>query len=252
MKKFAIFMALAMPLALVSCGDENENTDVTLDQNKLEISYNSTGELKASEKGGSWSSDNDFIATVENGKVTAKHVGSTNITYTKDGSTAVCQVTVSPIYTNFTFPVMNWGASKAGVKAEVPASLTLYQDSDDTLAYTTGGGMPFYVYSFVNAALASSSISLNISEDDAFTAFYEQYFYYIKDDEDGEGMIYADAYTLSDAETAMVYSPLFDEAGDISSTIAVFSKVQHTKSGEGYVDIDLVKANKDAARQMAK
>lgn len=254
MKKIALMLALAMPLTFASCGDEeNDEKVVSLDKTSVEISYKATNDLKASEKGGTWGSDNEFVATVDNnGKITAKHVGSTVITYTKDGASATCNVKVTPVYTDFTFPVMNWGLSKTGVKSEVPNTLTLYVDDDSTLAYTTNGVMPFYVYTFVNNALASSSLSLDIADDDNFTRYFEQYFQYIKDDENGEGLVYADANTLTDAETALVYSPLFDENGDVSSTIAVFSKVQHSRSGEGTIDIDVVKANKNVAREMAK
>lgn len=44
-----------------------------------------------------WSSDNEQVATVENGKVTAVGAGTTTITVeTKDGEfTATCEVTVS-------------------------------------------------------------------------------------------------------------------------------------------------------------
>lgn len=252
MKKFALMLALAMPLAFTSCGDENESS-VSLDKTSTEITYKSTDQVKASEKGGTWGSDNEFVATVDNnGKITAQHVGTTVISYTKDGASASCKVTVTPLYTDYTLPVLNWGASLSSVKSEVPSTLSLYKEDDTTLAYTTNGNMPFYVYTFVNKALASSSLTLGIADDDNFTRYFEQYFKYISDDEEGEGLIYANGESLSTAETALVYSPLFDTAGDVSSTIAVFSKIEHTKAGEAFVNMDAIKANKNVAREMAK
>ncbi len=45
-----------------------------------------------------WSSDKPEVATVENGKVTAKAAGTATITATADGKSATCTVTVTRPY----------------------------------------------------------------------------------------------------------------------------------------------------------
>jgi len=78
-------------------------TDVSLDKDTLSLYIGGSETLtaiitpdNASNKSLTWSSDNQNVATVENGKVTAKAAGTATITVTtEDGSkTATCQVTV--------------------------------------------------------------------------------------------------------------------------------------------------------------
>ena len=79
-------------------------TGVTLDQTSLTLKQGKTATLKATvapsdaaNKAISWSTSNDSVATVDNGKVTAVGEGNATITVTTEdgGFTATCQVTVA-------------------------------------------------------------------------------------------------------------------------------------------------------------
>ena len=91
-----------------------------------------------------WSSSNTSVATVSNGKVTAKKSGSATITVkTSNGKTTSCKVTVKPAPTS--------------VKIN-PSSLTLGKGESYTLSETTNSG------SYANAAnLKWSSSNTNVA-----------------------------------------------------------------------------------------
>lgn len=98
-------------------------TGVTLDKSTLELEADETATLtatiapnNASNKGVTWTSSDDDVATVENGVVKAVAVGTARITVTtKDGSyTATCDVTVTaaPVATALLdFTTNDWGIS---------------------------------------------------------------------------------------------------------------------------------------------
>jgi len=106
-KIFAIAMAA---LALVGCKNNPENSSsdqdpqvtvksITLDQEVLQIKKGETAELKATvdPKGAAdvkWQSSDEKVATVIDGIVTAREVGTAYIVATADTKTARCKVTV--------------------------------------------------------------------------------------------------------------------------------------------------------------
>lgn len=79
----------------------NPCTGITLDKDTLTIARGETDTLTATVEPADttdtivWSSENDGIATVENGVVTAVGLGETTITATCGGKTASCKVTVT-------------------------------------------------------------------------------------------------------------------------------------------------------------
>ncbi len=111
-----IFMASLMMIFMISCQKDSESGDinvtgVTLDKITLTLAVNSTGTLTATVEpsdatntGVIWSSSDEGVATITNGKVIALSAGSTTVTVTTDeGSfTATCAVTVSAASTECT------------------------------------------------------------------------------------------------------------------------------------------------------
>lgn len=95
----------AIPVVSTSCGE------VHVSSIKLDDSINVTlGEIhklvptilpeNATDKSVTWSSDNESVATIQNGIINAKAIGTANITVTTNdgGLTATCAVTVSPVH----------------------------------------------------------------------------------------------------------------------------------------------------------
>lgn len=77
-------------------------TKITLDKSSATLKTGETLILKATVtpagKNLSWSSSKPAVATVENGKVTAKAAGETTITVTAEGKTATCVIKVTAAY----------------------------------------------------------------------------------------------------------------------------------------------------------
>lgn len=234
MKKLAWMLALAMPFAIASCGDDDP-TDITLDATSITLDYGTDKALTASEKNCTWGSDNEFVATVDkDGKVEAKHVGTATITVTKDGASASCKVTVVPTNTNFTLPILNWGASVATVKDAVPSSLTLYSENNDEgatyLSYITSAnasGMPIYGYGFVNDALFVSSFSVSPDMDNNLNlyGFLEQYYEEYETTEE-DSIIFLDGNNRTDANLQVEY----DYDPDKEIVFVSFLPIEHTKA----------------------
>lgn len=189
MKKFLILAAL--PLMLAACGnDDDEPKTVTLDYTELGVNYDAEAKLKASEKNCTWTSNNEFVATVDNdGTVKGIHVGKAVITVTsKDGATAKCNVTVNPTNTNFQLPYLSFGATRQQVIEEMKTSawdnFSQDYDDDDSLGYLSNAndGFPSYSYAFnANGRLASAAMIMPVSMDDAergwdFYGFLLQYY----------------------------------------------------------------------------
>lgn len=109
MKKILYFAAVLFGLSIISCEKEPDPvpvpvTGITIDITSLALTEGETAILSASvvpdnadNKGISWSSSDESVASVSDGMVTALAPGSATITAMSDdgGKTATCSVTVS-------------------------------------------------------------------------------------------------------------------------------------------------------------
>lgn len=226
MKKFALLFAIVLPMAFASCSNDDP---VTLDPTDATIDYGQTVTIKASNKGGSWKSSNDFVAKVEGGVVTGMHVGQATIQYKKDESTALCTIMVNPTNNNYPWPCTDFGASVETVKWYMNrlGGYTLVLDENTVLGYATTAtnGFPLYVYTFDEGALFGCSIS--VLEDDGadLLEWVEQYFAEVAETE--TGWIYADAYSILDSNNAVVFEPNVEA----ETWQAIFLPVDHSKAG---------------------
>ena len=84
-------------------------TSITLDQTSLDLKEGETATLtatvkpdNATDKAVAWTSSNDKVATVKDGKVTAVKEGTATITATAGDKTATCKVTVEKNFVEVT------------------------------------------------------------------------------------------------------------------------------------------------------
>ncbi|MDE6339157.1 MAG: hypothetical protein K2K97_05150, partial [Muribaculaceae bacterium] len=192
MKKIVWALALVAPMMLASCENENE---VTLDQNSLELNYKANATLTPSEKNGTWKSDNEFVASVDNGKVIANHVGETIITYTTTKGSATCAVKVNPTNKKFMLPLLNWGSSFTSIQSLMSDAYFSYDansssEADGLLYFDTkpqaataglnvyGDGMPWYLYRFTNNRMSSASVTVPLDQTvfNDYIDWIEQYY----------------------------------------------------------------------------
>ena len=215
MKKFFVAMAFALPLIFTSCDKTEEPISLpsSVDVNIYES--------HAMEVSGTWTSSNEFVATVDKKGV---------ITVVDGGRPASCKVNVKPVNTSYTFPAMIWGADVATVKS-FNNHLTLLEELEEEgvcyLTYLSGSTFPGYVYYIPEVSgLILSSIVIDINETEAWEKFMYQYFADIEEDEEWFYLI--NGNTEAEATLAVQYG--WNDEDSIIATFAPFT--EETRSGD--------------------
>lgn len=237
MKKFAWMLAMVLPmgLAFTSCG-EDDNEGLTLDKTSVEVDYQKDVTLKASEGKCTWTSSNDFVASVDkDGKVVANHVGEAIITATKDGEAATCKVVVKATDNAYVMPVTAWGESMANVEnamGDAYVKNTAASDAESLFFGTkTDLGFPWYIYIFENGKLTSSSLTVELDDElkavDTMADYLEQRFKLIEFNETTMVSTYANAETVATATNIVRVQP----SDDLETYMAVFTANTDTKAG---------------------
>ena len=140
MKKNLIYLLfIAMAVLMCSCGDD-------ADEPALKDQVMFVGETyKILDNSWNWSSENKLIASVSQGIVTAKLVGTTRIH--KEDGTKSFQVTVKPRYYYFSEPCIQWGANMDAVRTYMFSYR--FSDGDESMiSYYGTNKEDFYSYLF--------------------------------------------------------------------------------------------------------
>lgn len=115
MKKI-LFLSLAT-LLMAGCS-KDDGAKLSLSTNSVSLYSEDTEKVTASEKV-TWSSDDEFVATIDNdGTITGEHVGKTIITATSNNGEDKCAVEVKAKYNTYTEPIFEFGASKSTIKSK--------------------------------------------------------------------------------------------------------------------------------------
>lgn len=134
-------MCLALTLGLTACaGGSKETSAITLDKTTLAIERFDTATITATVEGTSdavvWSSDNEAVATVSDGVVTAVSAGVATITAKAGEASATCAVTVTD---SGYFPVLNTGKTELTLTEAATFTLTpnvTFRGNDVTASFT--------------------------------------------------------------------------------------------------------------------
>lgn len=151
-KFFAIIAAvcLALTLGLTACGESK--TSVTLDKTALAIERFDTATITATVEGRTgevvWSSDNEGVATVSGGVVTAVAAGVATITAKVGDASATCAVTVTD---SGYFPVLNTGKSELSLIESATYTLT------PSVTFRGNGVTASFTYEVADSAVATVS-----------------------------------------------------------------------------------------------
>ena len=175
MKKLLLLTLLILPLAIASCGSDNDEPNYS----NQTLTVGSVYSIPGGSTG--WTSDNELIASVSTAGVKAEHVGET---YIRNGNKSF-KVTVTPKYNTFIEPYMNFGASKSSVK-NFMNGYELNRETSDAIMYDGKFPVMYYLYSFKNAALNISSAIIkatSVNTDD-MVAFLQERYVYVTMDED--------------------------------------------------------------------
>ena len=151
-KFFAIIAAvcLALTLGLTACGESKAS--VTLDKTALAIERFDTATITANVEGTTdavvWSSDNEGVATVSGGVVTAVAAGVATITAKVGDASATCAVTVTD---SGYFPVLNTGKSELSLIESATYTLT------PSVTFRGNGVTASFTYEVADSAVATVS-----------------------------------------------------------------------------------------------
>ncbi len=242
MKKFLVALAIVLPFVMTSCTDDEP---INL-PSSIEINVDGQKDLDTK---GTWTSSNEFVATVDkNGKVTAHHVGETVLNVKNGLESASVTVVVNPTNTSYTLPLMSWGADVATVKAGNTSYTLLDEVVDEegtVLSYLTGENYPGYIYVFTSAeGLTGTAIVVDINDSDNFEDFLYQY--YADFDEDEEWYYLLNANTYEDATVAVQYG-----LNDENSLMAAFVPLtESTRSSDLKSMFENIKFNKSVFKNV--
>ena len=191
MKKLLIILSLVVvALAVVSCGNDNEDEPNYTNQSLV------VGQTYAIPGGSTgWKSDNELIASVSSNVVKAEHVGETTI---RNGAKSF-KVTVKGMYNTYKEPCMQWGASTSTVKSFM-SGYTLSSEQSDFLIYNGRSPVSLIAYSFKYGGLTLSSLVIPIGavSIDELVAFMAERYLYVTQDEANNyfGFITADKKSI--------------------------------------------------------
>lgn len=161
-----VLLAAVFALAGVSffsCRSSNDDEPFTMDERAITIQngdkYTITHTGKAS-----WSSEDNFVASVNDGEVTANHVGETAIYAMSGGSKSKCNVTVRGSYNYFREPLCKLNATPEDVMRYETRSLDTKKSDRTTLIYypAMNENIDVVAYTFKNDKLESAFVAMTM------------------------------------------------------------------------------------------
>ncbi len=199
---------------LVSCGDDGPSfPDQTLFVGKTYV-------IPGDSEG--WTSDNEFIASVENGVVTAERVGETIISNGYDSF----KVRVKGYYDTYVEPCVDWGASKSAVK-KIMSGYTILDEDEESLFYDSKYKEFCTYYIFKNRKLYLSSVVFDTSDvdDDELLSFLDERYVYLGYDDEGYYYISPDletgvALSSGTINSMSIYLVVYVDASSATSSSA--------------------------------
>lgn len=110
-------------------------------------------------KGLTWTSSNDLIATLKDGKLEAKLVGKATLT----SSAGSFSVTVLPVHTLFTEPCLDFGIPRSAARSRMERYFEFLESSGNTDFYEGKGIVYLYGCHFENNLLKMSIATFKLS-----------------------------------------------------------------------------------------
>lgn len=164
MKKVLLAAVFALAgVSFFSCSSSNDDEPFTMNERAITIQkgdkYTITHTGKAS-----WSSEDNFVASVNDGEVTANHVGETAIYAMSGGSKSQCNVTVRGSYNYFREPLCKLNATPEDVMRYETRSLDIKKSDRTTLIYypAMNENIDVVAYTFKNDKLESAFVAMTM------------------------------------------------------------------------------------------
>lgn len=161
-----VLLAAVFALAGVSffsCRSSNDDEPFTMDERAITI-QNGDKYTITHTGNASWSSEDNFVASVNDGEVTANHVGETAIYAMSGGSKSKCNVTVRGSYNYFREPLCKLNATPEDVMRYETRSLDTKKSDRTTLIYypAMNENIDVVAYTFKNDKLESAFVAMTM------------------------------------------------------------------------------------------
>lgn len=169
--------AFILPLIFAGCSDDDKKeTLFSLSDESVSLHVDEEY-LLSSTKEAKWTCDNPFVVSANNSnyqtetRIKAKHVGKATIAVvTREGEKGECQVEVLPMYTTYREPVLEFGASKATIKAK--ENRVLLQEKTNSLGYRgEDNAVQAVFYLLENNKMTSVAVAASFSKTKEVTNF---------------------------------------------------------------------------------
>lgn len=172
MKKVFYFLLMLMAVVSLSACSSDDDGDDNFSINEKSVSLKArTGEttLESTAKGVTWNSENTYIAVVnQSGKVTALHVGETNIVASKGSRTLKCHITVTPNYETYVEPITEFGKSRSYIVQKLGSpDREATNDGREMIYYGQTDSYQVTGYTFENDKLVNCTVALQFDIDKA-------------------------------------------------------------------------------------
>lgn len=191
MKKIESIILLSLIALIVSTVSScSKDDDDNLKFQDVSITAGSTKALSTG-KDLKWTSENDYIATISNGEIEAKRVGEVKMASEK----GTFKVKVTPQYSYFNEPYMQFGASMQNVK-DAMKGYTLVSEQSKALVYEGHGYTSLIMYSFEDSKLKYSYIMTKSTYSTEVANWTAERYIYVTNTTDYIGMVSVDMQTL--------------------------------------------------------
>ena len=158
-----IQVSFSVPVSSVSLN----KSETTLTVGATEALVATVAPANATDKTVSWSSSNTSVATVSDGTVTAKGVGTTTITATAGGKSATCTVTVTPILVSSITLSSSTASVNVGSTVTLTATATPTNAADKTVSWSSSNtGVATVSSSGVVTGVASGTATITATAND--------------------------------------------------------------------------------------
>lgn len=165
MKKVLLVSMVALAGVSLSSCSSSSGDDEPFTMNERAITIQKGDKYTITHTGkASWSSEDPFVASVNDGEVTAKHVGETAIYAISGGSKSQCDVTVRGLYNYFREPLCKLNATPEDVMRYETRSLDTKRSDRTTLIYypAMNEDIDVVAYSFENDKLVNSFVGMTM------------------------------------------------------------------------------------------
>lgn len=220
MKRLTIYgmmMLCALAFTFISCGDDKDDdapTHFSVTPDNVTLYAGQEKQLSAS-GAIQWSSDNEFVATVdEQGKVTAHHIGTANIFASDGNAMGQCAVTVQPQYNCWATPLFNWGASMNQIRAAESHPLETVADRYLVYSYTEGSTQAYVQYVFDDGGLEGINVLADDSEFNNVAYFLLERYCYAQ--ENGGRYYFINSTSLDTTTMLVVLSSLTNNGSTVT------------------------------------